>query len=71
VIGGAAAVVAVVLVILFLVGVAVGIVMVVAVSVRRAGKAVRPERKPVELRRTWPYLDEADLDDNEPGEPPQ
>ncbi len=67
---GAAAVVAVVLFVFFLVGVAVGIVMVIAVSVRRASRAVRPERVPVAPPRTWPYLDEADPGDDEPGEPP-
>ena len=70
---GAAAVVAVVLSVFFLVGVAVGIVTVIAVSSRRAGKradkAVRPDRAPVASRRTWPYLDEASPDDDEPGEP--
>lgn len=66
---GAAAVVAVVLSVFFLVGVAVGIVMVIAVSSRRADKAVRPDRAPVASRRTWPYLDEASPDDDEPGEP--
>ncbi len=67
---GAAAVVAVVLFVFFLVGVAVGIVIVIAMSARRADKAVRLARVPVAPRRTWPYLDEEDPDDDEPGESP-
>lgn len=69
-IGGAAAVVAVVLFVVFLVGVTVGIAFVVAMSVRRANGAVRPDHEPAASRRTWPYLDEADPDDDEPSEPP-
>ncbi len=69
-IGGAAAVVAVVLLVVFLVGVTVGIAFVIAMSVRRANRAVRPDREPAAPRRTWSDLDETDPDDDEPGEPP-
>lgn len=69
-IGGAAAVVAVVLLVVFLVGVTVGIIFVIAMSVRRANRAVRPDHEPAAPRRRWPYLDQADPDDDEPGEPP-
>jgi len=66
----AAAVMAVVLLLFFLVGVAVGVLVVVALSARRAHKAfpqVRPVAPPPGM---WPYLPEPDPDEGGPDEPP-
>jgi hypothetical protein len=67
----AAAVMAVVLLLLFfLVGVAVGVLVVIALSARRAHKAV-PQVRPVAPRPgTWPYPPGPDPDEGGPDEPP-
>jgi hypothetical protein len=66
----AAAVMAVVLVLFFLVGVAVGVLVVVALSARRAHKAV-PEVRPVAPPPgTWPYPPKSDSEEGGPDEPP-
>jgi hypothetical protein len=61
----AAGVMAIVLFLFFLVGVAVGVLLVVAVSARRAHKAVRPVAPPT----TWPHLPGPGPDDSAPDEP--
>ena len=66
----AAAVMAIVLFLFFLVGVATGIVVVIALSARRAHKADRRDRRPGPRRAGWPYLNEPDPDDDEPDEYP-
>ena len=67
----AAAVTAIVLFLFFLTGVATGILVVIAMSARRAHKkADRPDPPPGTPRVGWPYLNEPDSDDDEPDEPP-
>lgn len=66
----AAAVMAVVLFIFFLVGFAIGIIVVVALSARRADKAARRIQPVTPPPGMWPYLPERDLDDEGPDEPP-
>ena len=66
----AAAVTAIVLFLFFLVGVATGIAVVIALSARRAHKAERLDQLPAPPRAGWPYLNEPDLDDDESDEPP-
>jgi hypothetical protein len=66
----AAAVMAIVLFLFFLVGVATGIVVVIALSARRAHKAYRRDQLPGPARARWPYLNELDPDDDESDEPP-
>jgi hypothetical protein len=66
----AAGVIAIVLFIVFLVGIAAGVVVVIAMSARRADKTARrtgPAARPPER---WPYLSETDPDDQWPDEPP-
>jgi MFS superfamily sulfate permease-like transporter len=63
----AAAVMAVVLFLFFLVGVAVGVLVVIAVSARRAHKAA-PAVAP--RPQTWPYRSGSAPDEGEPDEPP-
>jgi hypothetical protein len=63
----AAAVMAIVLLLFFLAGVTVGVLTVVAMSARRAHKAVRAVEPPP---RTWPYISGREPDDNGPDEPP-
>jgi hypothetical protein len=69
----AAGVIAIVLVVFFLVGVAVGVIVVFALSARRADKAEREEPWPQAPRADWPYLGDPDPDpdpdDEEPGPP--
>lgn len=67
----AAAVMAIVLFLFFLVGVAVGVLVVMAVSARRAHKAV-PQIRPVPPPSpgTWPYPPGHDPDQGVPDEPP-
>jgi hypothetical protein len=66
----AAAVLAIVLFLFFLVGIAVGVLVVIAVSARRAHKAV-PQLRPVAPPSgTWPYLPGHDPDEARPDEPP-
>lgn len=65
----AAAVTAIVLLVIFLVGIAVGIIVVFAMSARRADKAERQDLPPEAPRADWPYLGEPDPDDDEPGQP--
>ena len=67
----AAAVMAIVLFLFFLVGVAVGVLVVIAVSARKAHKAVpqiRPVAPPPSDR--WPYRSGYDPDEDGPDEPP-
>ena len=67
----AAAVMATVLFLFFLVGVAVGVLVVIAVSARKAHKAVpqiRPVAPPPPHR--WPYRSGYDPDEDGPDEPP-
>ncbi|MGH3288191.1 MAG: hypothetical protein ACRDPD_26500 [Streptosporangiaceae bacterium] len=63
----AAAVMAVVFFLFFLVGVAVGVLVVIAVSARRAHKAV-PQVAP--SPKTWPYHPGPGPDEGGPDEPP-
>lgn len=63
----AADVMAIVLFLFFLAGVAVGVLVVVAVSARRAHKAGPPLPPPPS---TWPYLPGHDPDERESNEPP-
>ena len=66
----AAAVMAVVLLLFFLVGVAVGVLVVIALSARRAHKAV-PEVRPVAPPPgTWPDPPGSDSQEGGPDEPP-
>ena len=67
----AAAVMAIVLLLFFLVGVAVGVLVVIAMSARRAHKAV-PQLRPVAPPPpgTWPYLPGSGPGEAGPGEPP-
>jgi hypothetical protein len=62
----AAAVMAVVLVLFFLVGVAVGVLVVIAVSARRAHNAVPQVPPPPQ---TWPYKSGPGPDEGGPDEP--
>jgi hypothetical protein len=64
----AAEVMAIVLFLFFLVGVAVGFLVVVAVSARRAHKA-GPPLPPVTSPSTWPYRPGHDPDERESNEP--
>ena len=66
----AAAIIAVVLFLFFLTGVATGIVVVIAMSARRAHKADRPDLLTRSPRAGWPYLNEPDPNDDEPDESP-
>jgi hypothetical protein len=66
----AAGVIAIVLFVFFLVGVAVGVIVVFALSARRADKAEHQEPSPQAPRADWPYLGEPDPDDEGPGRPP-
>ena len=63
----AADVMAIVLFLFFLVGVAVGVLVVVAVSARRAHKAGPPVALPPS---SWPYRPRHDPDEREANEPP-
>ena len=65
-----AAVMAIVLFLFFLVGTAVGVLVVIAVSARRAHKAV-PQVQPVAPPPgTWPYVPGHDPDEGGSDEPP-
>ena len=67
----AAAVMAVVLLLLFfLVGVAVGVLVVIALSARRAHKAVPQVRPVAPPPGTWPYPPGPDPEEHGPDEPP-
>lgn len=66
----AAAVMAIILFIFFLVGFAIGIIMVMAMSARRADKAARRIQPITPPPGMWPYLPERDPDDEGPGESP-
>jgi MFS superfamily sulfate permease-like transporter len=66
----AAAVMVIVLFIFFLVGFAIGIIVVMALSARRADKAARRIQPVTPPQRMWPYLPERDPDDEGPDEPP-
>jgi len=64
----AAAVLAIVFFLFLLAGVAVGVLVVIAVSARRAHKAV-PQVRPADAPRgTWPYLPGHDPDEGRPDE---
>lgn len=65
-----AAVIAVVLFVFFIVGVGTGVIAVVALSARRAHKAVRRIGPAAPPSKRWPYSPETDPDDNGLGEPP-
>jgi hypothetical protein len=66
----AAAVLAILFFLFFLVGVGVGALVVIAMSARRAHKAV-PQVRPVDAPHgTWPYLPGHDPDEGGPDEPP-
>lgn len=64
-----AAIAAIVLFLFFAAGVAVGIVVVIAMSARRAHEADRADPPPEISRVGWPYLGEPDPDDDT-DEPP-
>ena len=66
----AAAVTAIVLLVIFLIGIGVGIIVVFAMSARRADKAERRDLPPETPRTGWPYRGEPGPDDDEPGPPP-
>ncbi len=66
----AAAVIAVVLFVFFLVGVAAGVIAVVALSARRAHKAARRIGPASPPPRRWPSVPETEPDDQGPDEPP-
>ena len=66
----AAAVMAIVMFVFFLAGVGVGIIVVIALSARRADKADRWNRRARTPRGESAYLAEAEADDDEPNEPP-
>jgi hypothetical protein len=59
---------AIILFLFFLVGVAVGVLAVIALSARRAHTAVRYVSPPPP---TWPYLPRRDSGENDPGGPPR
>ena len=65
----AAAVTAIVLFLFFLTGVATGIVVVIAMSARRAPKAKRPDQLRGPSPAEWPYLNEPHPEDDELDEP--
>lgn len=65
-----AAVVAIVLVLFFLVGAAVGFLVVVAVSARRAHKAVPQVRPVVPRPGAWPHLPGPGSDESDPDDVP-
>ena len=64
-----AAVFAIVMFLFFLVGVAVGVVLVASLSARRAEKVKVPRRIDPPLK-AWPLDPETGPDDDEPDEPP-
>jgi hypothetical protein len=66
----AAAVVAIVFFLFLLAGVAVGVLVVIAVSARRAHKAVPLVRPADAPRGTWPYLPGHDPGEGRPDETP-
>lgn len=66
----AAAVMAIVLFVFFLAGVAVGVILVAALSARRAHNSGRRPDPPAPSPRRWPYAPETGPDDDGPGEPP-
>jgi hypothetical protein len=66
----AAAVLAIVMFLFFLVGVAVGVVLVAAASARRAEKAARRIDPVTPPPRGWPHGRETDPDDEGPDESP-
>jgi hypothetical protein len=68
----AVGVIAIVLVVFFLVGVAVGVIVVFALSARRVDKAEHEEPSPRAPQADWPFPGEPepDPDDEEPGQPP-
>ena len=63
-------VMAIVLFLFFLVGVAVGVLAVIALSARRAHKAVPPDRPVSPPPARWPYPPGSDPDEDESDEPP-
>jgi hypothetical protein len=65
-----AAALAVVLLLFFLIGVAVGVLVVTAVSARRAHRAVPPVQPVAPPSGTWPYPPGHDPDEGGPDEPP-
>jgi hypothetical protein len=65
----AAAVMAIVLLLFFLVGVAVGVLVVIAWSARRAHQAVPQDRPVAPPPGTWPYPPGPDLEEDRPDEP--
>lgn len=66
----AAAVMAIILFAFFLVGVAVGVLVVIAMSARRADKAARRIGPAAPPQARWPYRPGTDSDDDGPDEPP-
>jgi len=66
----AAAVMAIVLFLFFLVGVAVGVILVAAWSARRAHKAAPRPGPAAPPPGQWPYVPETDPDERGPDEPP-
>jgi hypothetical protein len=66
----AAGVMAIVFFLFFLVGIAVGVLVVIALSARRAHRAVPQVRPIAPPRDTWAYLPGHDPDEGEPDEPP-
>jgi hypothetical protein len=67
----AAAVMAIVLFLFFLVGVAVGVLVVIAVSARRAHKAVPQARPVAPPSGTWPFVPGHGPDEGGSDEPPR
>lgn len=65
-----AAIAAIVLFLFFAAGVAVGIVVVIAMSARRAHEMDRAAPPPEISRVGWPYLGEPDPDDDDGTDPP-
>ena len=63
-------VMALVLSLFFLVGVAVGALLVVALSARRAHRAIRPIEPAALPPTTWPHLRDPGPDESGPEEPP-
>ena len=66
----AAAVMAIVLFLFFLVGVAVGVLVVIALPARRAHKAAPQVRPVAPPPQTWPYLPGPGPDEGGPDGPP-
>ena len=64
-----AAAVTIVFLLFFLVGIAVGVLVVIALSARRAHKAVPHVRPVAPPPGTWPYLSGPGPDEGEPDEP--